>query len=263
MASPDSKPRPDEGELVVASISDVQKNGAYVKLDEYDNLEGFIFIGEIASGWVKNIRSVVREGQRVICKAIGVRKDGTSIELSLKSVSEERRRNRLQEWKNEQRAKQLLKVMSEQLSWSEEQLKKTEEELAMSFTSLYSAFEEAAMNETAMSDAGYDDDWVPQFIEIAVENIVPPFVEIRGNFQLKSEHTNGVELVRDALLAAEAFSDEEAEIKIECFYDGSPNYRIELKAPDFKTAEEVWEMATEATTQHMVEAGGEAEVWRE
>lgn len=127
MASPDSKPRPDEGELVVASISDVQKNGAYVKLDEYDDLEGFIFIGEIASGWVKNIRSVVREGQRVICKAIGVRKDGTSIELSLKSVSEERRRNRLQEWKNEQRAKQLLKVMSEQLSWSEEQLKKTEE----------------------------------------------------------------------------------------------------------------------------------------
>ena len=46
MASPDSKPRPDEGELVVASISSVQKNGAYVKLDEYDDLEGFIFIVE-------------------------------------------------------------------------------------------------------------------------------------------------------------------------------------------------------------------------
>ena len=47
--------------------------------------------------------------------------------------------------------------MSEQLSWSAEKLQKTEEELAMSFTSLYSAFEEAAMNETAMADAGYDD----------------------------------------------------------------------------------------------------------
>ena len=263
MANSDTKSRPDEGELVVASISEVQKNGAYVKLDEYNDLEGFIFIGEIASGWVKNIRSVVREGQRVICKAIGVRKDGTSIELSLKSVSEERRRNRLQEWKNEQRAKQLLKVMSEQLSWSAEKLQKTEEELAMSFTSLYSAFEEAAMNETAMADAGYDDDWVPQFIEIAVENIVPPFVEIRGNFQLKSENTNGVEIVRDALLAAESFTNEEQEISVECFYDGSPNYRIELKAPDFKTAEEIWEKATQATTDFIIKEGGEAEVWRE
>ncbi|MEC8735804.1 MAG: translation initiation factor IF-2 subunit alpha [Candidatus Thermoplasmatota archaeon] len=263
MANSDTKSRPDEGELVVASISEVQKNGAYVKLDEYNDLEGFIFIGEIASGWVKNIRSVVREGQRVICKTIGVRKDGASIELSLKSVSEERRRNRLQEWKNEQRAKQLLKVMSEQLSWSAEKLQKTEEELAMSFTSLYSAFEEAAMNETAMADAGYDDDWVPQFIEIAVENIVPPFVEIRGNFQLKSENTNGVEIVRDALLAAESFTNEDQEISVECFYDGSPNYRIELKAPDFKTAEEVWEKATQATTDFMIKEGGEAEVWRE
>ena len=263
MANTDTKSRPDEGELVVASISEVQKNGAYVKLDEYNDLEGFIFMGEIASGWVKNIRSVVREGQRVICKTIGVRKDGTSIELSLKSVSEERRRNRLQEWKNEQRAKQLLKVMSEQLSWSAEKLQKTEEELAMSFTSLYSAFEEAAMNETAMADAGYDDDWVPQFVEIAVENIVPPFVEIRGNFQLKSENTNGVEIVRDALLAAESFTNGEQEIIVECFYDGSPNYRIELKAPDFKTAEEIWEKATQATTDFMIKEGGEAEVWRE
>lgn len=263
MANSDTKSRPDEGELVVASISEVQKNGAYVKLDEYNDLEGFIFIGEIASGWVKNIRSIVREGQRVICKAIGVRKDGTSIELSLKSVSEERRRNRLQEWKNEQRAKQLLKVMSEQLSWSAEKLQKTEEELTMSFTSLYSAFEEAAMNETAMADAGYDDDWVPQFIEIAVENIVPPFVEIRGNFQLKSENTNGVEIVRDALLAAESFTNEEKEISVECYYDGSPNYRIELKAPDFKTAEEIWEKATQATTDFIIKEGGEAEVWRE
>ena len=263
MANSDTKSRPDEGELVVASISEVQKNGAYVKLDEYNDLEGFIFIGEIASGWVKNIRSVVREGQRVICKTIGVRKDGTSIELSLKSVSEERRRNRLQEWKNEQRAKQLLKVMSEQLSWSADKLQKTEEELAMSFTSLYSAFEEAAMNETAMADAGYDDEWVPHFIEIAVENIVPPFVEIRGNFQLKSENTNGVEIVRDALLAAESFTNEEQEISVECFYDGSPNYRIELKAPDFKTAEEIWEKATQATTDFMIKEGGEAEVWRE
>ena len=86
---------PEEGELVVATIKTVKQNGAYVDLDEYEGTEGFIFIGEIASGWVKNIRGFVREGQRVICKVMRTRRDGTSLELSLKSVSEERRRGRL------------------------------------------------------------------------------------------------------------------------------------------------------------------------
>ena len=47
---------PEEGELVVATVKNVKQNGAYVDLDEFPGIEGFIFIGEIASGWVKNIR---------------------------------------------------------------------------------------------------------------------------------------------------------------------------------------------------------------
>ena len=93
---------PQEGELVVVTVKNVKQNGVYVDFDEYPGIEGFIFIGEIASGWVKNIRTFVRDGQRLICKVMRTKKDGSSIELSLKSVSEERRRDRLQEWKNEQ-----------------------------------------------------------------------------------------------------------------------------------------------------------------
>ena len=39
---------PEEGELVVATIKTVKQNGAYADLDEYEGVEGFIFIGEIA-----------------------------------------------------------------------------------------------------------------------------------------------------------------------------------------------------------------------
>ena len=38
---------PSEGELVVAVVREVKQNGAYVDLDEYEGIEGFIFIGEI------------------------------------------------------------------------------------------------------------------------------------------------------------------------------------------------------------------------
>ena len=254
---------PEEGELVVATIKTVKQNGAYVDLDEYEGIEGFIFIGEIASGWVKNIRGFVREGQRVICKVLRTRRDGTSLELSLKSVSEERRRDRLQEWKNEQRAQQLLKVLGEKIGWSDEQVEEQTSELVDAFGTLYTAFEEAAMQEGALDNAGFEGEWMAPFIEIAVENIIPPFVEVRGTLTLSINVTDGVSVIRDALEAAESLSNEAEEIEVKCFYDGAPTYRIELKAPDFKVAESMWEQATQAVLDHMVAAGGEATAERE
>ena len=254
---------PEEGELVVATITTVKQNGAYVALDEYEGIEGFIFIGEIASGWVKNIRGFVREGQRVICKVMRTRRDGTSLELSLKSVSEERRRDRLQEWKNEQRAHQLLKVLGEKVGWNEEQVAEYSVELTDAFGGLYTAFEEAAMQEGALQNAGFEGDWLAAFIEIAVENIIPPFVEVRGTLTLSINVTDGVSVIRSALEAAEALSNEAEEIDVKCFYDGAPSYRLELRAPDFKVAETMWEEATQAVVNHMTAAGGEATAERE
>jgi len=254
---------PNEGELVVVSVTTVKQNGCYVKLDEFEGVEGFIFIGEIASGWVKNIRVFVREGQRLICKVMRTRKDGTSLELSLKSVSEERRRERLQEWKNEQRAHQLLKVLGEKVGWTEDDIKSSGEELIDAYGGLYTAFEEAAMNEGSLADAGFEGDWLKTFIEIAVENVIPAFVEIRGVLTLSINGSNGVEVIQKALLAAEALSSIEEEIEVTCHYNGAPEYRIELKAPDFKTAESIWENATKATLDHVLAAGGEATSYRE
>ena len=96
----DDNKGPDEGELVVCTVTEVKQNGAYVSINGYDDINGFIFIGEIASGWVKNIRGFVRDGQRLVCKVIRRgKKDKDTFELSLKSLSEERRRETLQSWK--------------------------------------------------------------------------------------------------------------------------------------------------------------------
>ena len=70
---------PEEGELVVCTVKSVVQNGAYLNLVGYDR-EGFVFIGEIAAGWVKNIRGHVRVGQRVVGKVTRVRKDRKSVD---------------------------------------------------------------------------------------------------------------------------------------------------------------------------------------
>ena len=254
---------PSEGELVVVVVREVKQNGAYVDLDEYKGIGGFIFIGEIASGWIKNIRAFVRPGQRLICKVMRARKDKNSLELSLKSVNEERKRDRLAEWKNEERAKQLLKVLGEQVGWSADELAETQTELTESFATLYGAFEEAATKPESLTEIGFEGDWIAQFIEIAIKNIIPDTVEVRGRFILNVEQAEGIAVIREALLAAESISDEEAELMVSCYYDGAPSYRIELKAPDFKTAEDGWINATTACIDIVKAAGGTAESERD
>ncbi len=263
MSKEDKINPPEEGELAVVTVKSVKQNGVYVDFDEFPGLEGFIFIGEVASGWVKNIRAFVRDGQRLICKVMRTRKDGSSLELSLKSVSEERRRDRLQEWKNEQRSVQLFKVLAEKVGWDEETKSSNSEDLINSFGTLYSSFEEAATNETALTDAGFEGEWLKEFTNIAVENIIPPFVEIRGTLTLSINTPNGVTVIRNALSAAEAYSSEEEEIIVSCYYNGAPDYRLELKAPDFKTAEDLWINVSKTAVDHVLENGGEASAFRE
>ena len=241
----------------------MKQNGADVTLDEYEGVAGFIFIGEIASGWIKNIRRFVREGQRLVCKVMPSRRDGSSLKLSLKSVSEERRRDRLQQWKNEQRALQLFKVLSESQKWESEFSSNLQSELTQVFETLYGAFEEAAMHEGSIIDAGFEGDWIQPFVDLAVENIIPPFVEIRGILTLKVETADGVETIRSALIAAENISSSEDEIEVHCYYDGAPEYRIELRAPDFKTAEDTWRSSISAVVSIIEEAGGTADSYRE
>tara|TARA_B100000459_G_scaffold144081_1_gene106332 strand:+ start:574 stop:1362 length:789 start_codon:yes stop_codon:yes gene_type:complete len=242
---------PDEGDLVVCSVKSVKENGAYLDLDGYPGREGFVFIGEIATGWVRNIRAHVREGQRIVAKVIGIKRDRDSITLSIKSVSEERRRGALQSWKNEQRATQIMKVAADRINWKKEDLSTISEEMKEAFGSLYGALEECAINESALEDAGFEGKWMAIVTELAIENIVPPFVEIRGQFEIKVWGQEGVEAIKLALKAAEKCADGLEEVILTCHYDGAPNYRVDIKAPDYPSAESIWEDAQEAAKKQI------------
>ena len=253
---------PELGEFLVCTITTVKQNGVYVDLDGYPGREGFIFIGEVASGWVKNIRSIVREGQRVVAKALKVRRDKKSIELSIKSVSDERRRDTLQRWKNKQRASQLLRIVGERSAWDDAKISEMNAELTETFGSLYVAFEETAIENNALANEGFEGDWTTVFIEIAIENIIPEFVNIRAIADIQIHGSEGIEVIRKALTAVEACSSEPDEVEISSYYDGAPEYRIELKAPDWEVAESHWEKVEAAISEAITADVGDVEISR-
>ena len=253
---------PDLGEFLVCTITTVKQNGIYVELGGYPGRDGFIFIGEIASGWVKNIKSHVREGQRVVAKALKVRRDKKSVELSIKSVSDERRRDTLQRWKNKQRAGQLLRIVGERSGWDEAKVALMNTELIETFGGLYTAFEETAIENNALANEGFEGDWTTVFIEIAIENIIPEFVNIRAIANIQIHGSEGIEAIRKALTAVEKCSSKSAEVEIAAYYDGAPEYRIELQAPDWEVAESHWELVEAAIAENIGDEIGAVEILR-
>ena len=46
---------PEEGDLLVCIVKSVSDKGAYLEIDGLDGVEGFVFIGEVAAGWVLSL----------------------------------------------------------------------------------------------------------------------------------------------------------------------------------------------------------------
>jgi len=256
------KEYPEEGELVVGTITKVQGFGAFVSLDEYPNKEGFIHISEIATGWVKRIRNFVREKQKVVCKVVHVDEAKKHIDLSLKKVNDHQRREKIQDWKNAQKAAKLFEMVAHELGTTVEQCYKDfGDSLVKKYGTLYAAFEESAYDPNTLKNDGFSGDWLKKFEEVAKNSITVPFVEIKGMLCLTSFLPDGITHIREALSIAE--KSEFDDVTIDIKYIGAPRYMIKVKAPDYKIAESQMKKAVERAEAYMKKTKGECEFQRE
>jgi translation initiation factor 2 subunit 1 len=233
-----------------------------VKLEEYPGKVGFIHIAELATGWVKYVRDHVRENQKVVCKVTGVDKSKGHVDLSLKRVSPHARREKISEWKNEQKAEKLFEMLAKELG---KDLARFYEEvgyrLQEQYGSMYAAFEQAAADLEQLKQDGFEGDWLKRFGEIAATNVSVPFVTIKGELQVQSNAPAGFEDVMEALKAAEKGEYEDVEVTVQ--YLGAPRYLLKVKAPDYKIAEDQMRKAVERAVKVVEKLGGKGSFARE
>jgi len=229
-----AKDLPEKGDLVICTVTQAKQFGAFVKLEEYPDKKGFLHIKEVASGWVKNIREYVREGQRIVCRVMNVDSSKGYVDLSLKRVTEHQKKEKIEQWKNEQKAKKLLEIVADKIGKNFDELYgEVEEKLLKKYNTLYKAFEDAVKNEKKFRKEFDEYYWVDAFIEIAKQNIIIPFIEINGYVELTCPTSDGIKHIKKALEKIE----EENELKIRVKYISAPLYRIEVVAPEYKIAE--------------------------
>jgi translation initiation factor 2 subunit 1 len=250
---------PETGDLVVCTVTQVVDFGAFVALDEYAGKQGLIHISEVASGWIKYIRDHVREGQKIVCKVLNVDRSRHHIDLSLKDVNEHQRREKIQEWKADQKAWKWLQMAYE---GRPDDLKRVSDALMEAYNSLYLAFEETAIiGAEALADASLPEDDVNIIEKLAKENVKIPSVEISGYVDLTSPAPDGIEVIKKALKQARKVKDKDVMLTVT--YVGAPRYRIHVKAPDYKQAESVLKKSAQSIVKHIEQHGGEGAFHRE
>lgn len=253
---------PTVDDFVMCTVTKVFAQGAFVKLDEYAGKEGMIHLSEVASGWIKNIRDHVREGQKAVCKVLAVDPKRKHVDLSLRRVKDSERRWKTKQLKLEQRAEKLLELAAGKLG---KNLDEAYEEVGFllqdKFGGLYSALELAAKEKGALAEEVKERRWADVLGEVAVLKVEPPSFKVSGYVDLSCPTLNGVEVIRSAMMEARALTGGSG-VEVEFFYVGSPRYRIEVEAPSYKAAEAAMQKAAGIAIAAVKKAGGKGEFSR-
>ena len=232
--STETQELPEVGEIVIATIKKTGDHGAYVSLDEYDNIQGFLHISEIATGWVRKVTRYVKEGDKKVLLVKKIQEDRAEIDLSLKQISKEQRKKKLLEVKRFEKEQGILKNIQDKVKLSSEEVDDLEEKLLSKYKSIYDAIIEIGTKNINVIDDLEISEKIKKTIDELSKKIKLPSVEIRGILEMTNNKSNGIEIIRKILLDAIKESQNE---KIEILYLGAPKYRLSIIAQDFKTAE--------------------------
>ena len=221
---------PEQGEIILATVTKVMDHGAYVTLDEYDDIQGFLHISEIAPGWIRSVNRFVKDGEKKVLLVKKVKSN--DIDLSLKQVSKDQKKQKLKEVKKYEKGKTLLENLQEKVNLTDEEVEKLEDKFYTKFDSVYDGFMEIARNGVSI----VTDLKLTKKITISIEEICSkiklPSVEIRGIMEITSDKSNGVEIIKKTLLDVI-----KKDSTMDITYLGAPKYRISITSEDFKSAE--------------------------
>ncbi|MDD5339894.1 MAG: S1 RNA-binding domain-containing protein [Candidatus ainarchaeum sp.] len=217
---------PDEDELVIAVIKKIMPYGAFCTLPEYKDLEAFLHVSEVAPRWIKNIHEFISEGQRYVVKVHHVDRTKNQVDISIKRVSEEEKKQKLELIKSEKRGDKLLDIAIK--ASGKVDAKAARAAIEAEFGDIYSCFKEASLGgDDALKKLDIPKELKAAIIDIAKKNIKKPAVEVAAIVSLTCYGADGVDDLKKALQAEDAT----------LHYLGAPRYKMSLSAPDYKSGE--------------------------
>jgi len=243
---------PEWSEFVLVNVERITPYAAWCKLVEYPGVEGMIHVSEVAGKWVHDIRDFVKVNKQYVAKVVKIDYQKNTINLSLKRVTRPDEREKMNQFRQEQRAEKMLEQAAKGLG---KNLDQSYEEVGFllqeKFDELSTAFEEARKSKDELIKNGVPKEWAEAIAKIAEANFQEKEFEIKADLELKSYAKDGVKKIKEALfdLAKKAG----AKVK----YISAPKYRVEVKGKDPKALEKKLVQELEIAIKTIEKSDGE------
>lgn len=242
------KDRPDVGDFVVISITDVDKNSAYADLDEYEDVSGLIHISEVSRSWVQDVGKEISEGEKTVAQVI--ENEDETVGLSLKRVNENQKRDAMSRWNKEKKADSFVEELADKLDISKDEAwKDIGFELQKEFGSAFHGFEIAVGKEEKLKEM-FDEETVEAIKDTAKDNINLKQEKLEGEIELTFSQGDGVDRIKDTFEEVEA---------VDVKYVSAPKYSITAWGRNQELAKKRMDKAVNKFRENAEELDGEFE----
>ena len=268
-------PFPNEGAFIMGRVVDIQNQYIYVDLPDYDGLpseetaRGMIHISEISSRWVRNIRSIVRVGQRLVLRVVKVVPDKGQIDLSLRRVNSAQKDLIAKEHKYANKFENLLQFLTE-TEGIDLTLDQSYEQIGWPIKEQFDFYQEAI---EALKEEGEDmlselkdvpDNVKDAFMKIVNENVEISTVKIIGKIKLINKSGDGIIRIKETLNEVANVIDKPVETRnLSLSYLGAPYYRLDIVSKDYLDAETILSDALEVLESSTQKTDGSFEFIRD
>lgn len=245
---------PELGEFVLATVNQITTYGVYVSLDEYNDMKGFLHRSEVATGRIRRISRFIRVGQKDVLKVIRVSKERREVNLSLKQITKQDKKNKLINVKQTDKANNIIDLTKKELKLTQSESDNYQVIIEEKFDTLYKGLEEITVNGIqSFIELGLPKNYSEYLEKISKEKISVPKVTINGTMEISSPLPNGIEIVKEAL--SESEKEETTNTKISIIYLCAPKYKLSIESTNYKEAEKTMKNVVDIIQNKMKKRG--------
>jgi translation initiation factor 2 subunit 1 len=222
------KELPSTGELVLVKITKIMQHGAYCTLVEY-NIDAYLPISEVSTGWIKNIHEFIKEGQSAVAKVIAVDKPKKSIDVSLKKATLKERTVKMNDYNTEKRSEKLFEqaLTDSKLETQKEKIINEISEHTRTYTELIFGISE----NKNYADFIKNEKLKEALLDIVSKNIKPKRYIVSYIMELRSASAkSGIDMIKKILA-------EISSTGTEILYLGAPKYKLTSEDSSYPKAE--------------------------
>lgn len=244
----------------MVNVKQIAEMGAYVKLLEYDNIDGMILLSELSRRRIRSIQKLIRVGRNEVVVVLRVDKDKGYIDLSKRRVSPEDIVKCEERYNKSKMVHSILRHVAEKTTTPIEELYQTIGwPLNKKYGHSIDAFKISISNPDVWNDISFPSEAVKaELLSYIGKRLMPQPTKLRSDIEVTCFGYEGIDAVKAALRCAEARNTKETQVKVKLV--SPPLYVLTSQCLDKTAGIQTLQHAIEDIKASIKAADGKCEV---